>query len=47
MEFLSSGGSDYAINLLKKLGVDMTKPEPVNLALDSFARLVDQLKDLI
>jgi oligoendopeptidase F len=28
LEFLGGGGSDYPINLLRKAGVDMSKPEP-------------------
>ncbi|MHC4455995.1 MAG: oligoendopeptidase F, partial [Planctomycetota bacterium] len=30
IEFISSGGSDYPINLLKKAGVDMTDAQPFN-----------------
>ncbi len=43
LEFLSSGGSDYPIELLKKAGVDMTSPEPVNRALKIFGGLVDDM----
>jgi oligoendopeptidase F len=35
LEFLGSGGSDYPINLLRRAGVDMEKPEPVEQALRS------------
>jgi oligoendopeptidase F len=44
MEFLSSGGSDYPIDLLKKAGVDVTSPEPVKNALKIFSRLVDNME---
>jgi oligoendopeptidase F len=44
--FLSKGGSDYSINLLKGAGVDMTSPEPVQKALDVFASLLDQMEEL-
>src|SRR5256885_1260561 len=36
LKFLSSGSSDYRIELLKKAGVDMTSPEPVRQALQTF-----------
>lgn len=47
LEFLSSGSSDYPINLLRKAGVDMETPVPVRNALQVFAGLVDQLETLI
>ncbi len=47
LDFLSSGGSDYPIELLKKAGVDMTSPEPVNKALETFATLVARMEQLI
>jgi len=47
LEFLSSGGSDYPIDLLKKAGVDMTSPEPVNRALKIFSGLVDNMAEHI
>ncbi|RKD29152.1 oligoendopeptidase F [Thermohalobacter berrensis] len=45
--FLKSGSSDYPINVLKKAGVDMSKQEPVDMALDKFGKLVDELDELI
>ena len=47
LKFLSSGGSDYPIELLKKAGVDMTSPEPVNQALETFSDLVERMEQLI
>jgi oligoendopeptidase F len=47
INFLSSGGSDYPINLLKKAGVDMTSTDPVNTALKAFSEMVDRLAQLI
>ncbi len=44
LEFLSSGGSDYPLDLLKKAGVDMTSPLPVNNALRIFSDLVDEME---
>ena len=47
LEFLGSGGSDYPINLLRRAGVDMEKPEPVQQALQVFTELLDQLEKLL
>jgi oligoendopeptidase F len=41
--FLKSGGSRFPIDSLKVAGVDMSSPEPVQLACDSFAREVEAL----
>lgn len=45
-EFLGAGSSDYPIELLKRTGVDLTTPEPVEAALDYFGRLLDELEEL-
>jgi oligoendopeptidase F len=47
INFLKSGGSDYPIELLKKAGVDMTTPKPVEAALKVFAGLLDQMESMI
>ncbi|MDD2510325.1 MAG: oligoendopeptidase F [Syntrophomonas sp.] len=47
LEFLKSGSSDYPLNLLKKAGVDLTTPEPVEKALDIFARLVAEMEAVL
>mgnify|MGYP000294842082 FL=1 len=47
LTFLSSGCSDYPIDLLKKAGVDMTTPAPVDKALDEFSELVDEMDGLL
>lgn len=46
-EFLKSGGSRYPIESLKVAGVDMQKTEPVQKALDSFKKIVDELETLV
>ena len=43
---LSSGGSDYPINQLKKCGVDMTTPTPFEATLKLFADQVDEVERL-
>lgn len=47
LEFLKSGSTDYPINLLKKAGVDLLTPEPVNDALRYFGELLNQLEELV
>jgi oligoendopeptidase F len=47
IEFLRSGGSDYPLELLKKAGVDLTTPKPVEDALKIFGKIVDELEELI
>lgn len=44
--FLSGGGSDYPLNLLRDAGVDMSKPEPIVAAMQVFAELLDELETL-
>lgn len=45
--FLSSGGSKFPLELLKKAGVDMESPEPVDSAMKKFQDLVAQFKELV
>lgn len=42
--FLKSGGSDYPINILKKAGVDMTTPKPIEDTISRFNELLDMLE---
>lgn len=46
IEFLSSGGSNYPLEILKELGVDMTSPLPIQQALDMFLEKLNELKTL-
>lgn len=46
LEFLKSGGSDYPIELLKKAGVDMTAPKPIEEALRVFEKLLDEMENM-
>lgn len=43
-EFLKSGGSRYPLESLKIAGVDMSSPEPVQAALDTFRTIVGELE---
>lgn len=47
MEFLSSGSSDYPIEVLKKAGVDMSRPEALEGAFLVFEKLLDQFEELL
>ena len=47
LEFLSSGGSDYPLNILKRVGVDMATPKPIEEALNMFKEKLEELKELI
>lgn len=42
LEFLKSGSSDYPLELLKKTGVDLTMPAPIENSLKRFSELVEE-----
>ena len=46
-EFLKSGGSRFPIESLKVAGVDMSKPEPIETAMDVFRGRVNDLELLL
>lgn len=46
LEFLRSGSSDYPLELLKKTGVDLTTPYPIENSLKKFKELVDEFSTL-
>lgn len=45
--FLKAGSSDYPTNIMKKAGVDMTKPEYLEDAFKTFAKRLDEFESLI
>lgn len=47
LEFLKSGGSDYPLELLKKAGVDLTVPKPIEDALKTFEKVLGELEEII
>lgn len=47
MQLLSSGGSDYPIELLKKAGVDMTTSLPFELTMQKMNRVMDEMEALL
>jgi len=46
LEFLKSGSSDYPLELLKKTGVDLTTPLPIENSLKRFGELVEEFSRL-
>ncbi|MBR4344883.1 MAG: oligoendopeptidase F [Lachnospiraceae bacterium] len=46
IDFLSSGCSDTAINLLKKVDIDMESSEPINTALNVMNSVMDEFEKL-
>lgn len=46
-EFLKAGGSDTPINILKRAGVDMSSPQPIEITLNKFSAMVDELQKLL
>ncbi len=47
MNFLKAGSSDYAINILRAAGVDMTSPDPVNAVIHKMNSLLDRLEEIL
>jgi len=47
LKFLTWGGNDYPVEQLKKIGVDMTKTEVINSAIQRFSDLVDEMERLL
>jgi len=44
LNLLSAGGSDYPIELLKKVGVDMTTPQPLDATIVQLDRVMDEIE---
>ena len=47
VDFLSAGGSDYPIELLKKAGVDMTTAEPLEKTIASMNKVMDEIEKIL
>jgi oligoendopeptidase F len=47
ISFLSAGGSDYPIALLKEAGVDMTSPEPFDKTMTAMNRTMDEIETIL
>ncbi len=46
-ELLSAGGSDYAIPIMKRVGVDMTTTEPFELAIQKMNEIMDEIETIL
>jgi oligoendopeptidase F len=47
IDFLKTGGAEYPVEALRKTGIDMSQPEPVQAAFDMLAGYVQRLEDLV
>ncbi len=47
LTFLSAGSSDYPLEVLKKAGLDMSKPKPIEAAMKSFHAYLDELEKIV
>jgi oligoendopeptidase F len=47
LKFISSGKSEYPIDLLKDAGVDMTTDEPLDLTVKKMNRVMDEMEKLL
>src|SRR5690606_38635886 len=47
LDFLSSGSSDYPIELLRAAGVDMTTDAPLDLTMREMVRVMDEMERLL
>jgi oligoendopeptidase F len=47
LDFLSAGGSDYPIELLRKAGVDMTTSTPLELTMKKMNHIMDEMERLL
>lgn len=47
MNFISAGGSDYPIEVLKKAGVDMTTSEPFEKAMEAMNAAMDEIEKIL
>lgn len=47
LAYLKSGSSDYPIEVMKKAGVDMTRPTYIEDAMEIFAQRLDELEQLV
>ncbi|WP_430816015.1 oligoendopeptidase F [Carboxylicivirga sp. RSCT41] len=47
IEFISAGGSDYPIELLKNAGVDMTSSEPFDKTIEAMNGIMDEIEAIL
>lgn len=44
IEFLSSGGNDYSLNILKKVGIDIENDDTIDKALELFRKTIEEFE---
>lgn len=47
LDFLKSGCSDYPINILKKAGIDLSTPTPIQESLFVFEEIISELEKML
>ncbi len=47
MQFISAGGSDFPIEILKKAGVDMTQSEPFEKTIEAMNGIMDEIEAIL
>ena len=47
LKFLSSGGSDYPVNILKTAGMDMTTSEPFDKAIFTMNKIINDIESIL
>ena len=47
LKFLSSGGKDFPLNLLREAGVDLLKPDAVEACFAKFSEMIDEMDRLL
>ncbi len=47
LEFLGAGGSDYPLETLRRAGIDLTTPAPIQAAMQEFTAILAEFEDLV
>ena len=47
IEFLKAGNSEYPLEVLKKTGVDLSTPAPIEAGMEMFGNLLDEFSELV
>ncbi len=47
LKFISAGGSDYPIELLKKAGVDLTSPDTFSKTIELMNNIMDEIEEIL
>ncbi|GAG20911.1 unnamed protein product, partial [marine sediment metagenome] len=47
LDFLSAGGSEYPVDVLKKAGVDLTTAEPFDETMEAMVRAMNEIEEIL